>query len=95
MAQVPEAAPEATDLEPTGSADLIGEAMEPLFDDEPVLERWRLLTEAINLHRRALEEPDGATRGRMLQDVIRLHTQWAQSQASAASRSFDPRPRSW
>jgi hypothetical protein len=94
MAQTFRAAAESdTDLD--GSADAVGEAMEPLFEGEPDLERWRLLTEAIHLHRQALDEPDGATRARMLQEVIRLHTRWAQSQASATSRSFSPRSKAW
>ena len=64
--------------------------VEELFAEETELERWSLLTEAIRLHRQALEEPDGSQRSRMLQEVIRLHSRWAQSQASAGSRSFAP-----
>jgi hypothetical protein len=64
--------------------------VEELFAEETELDRWSLLTEAIRLHRQALEEPDGSQRSRMLQEVIRLHSRWAQSQSSAGSRSFAP-----
>jgi hypothetical protein len=65
--------------------------VEELFTEETELERWSLLTEAIRLHRQALEEPDGSQRSRMLQDVIRLHTRWAQSQSALGPRSFAPK----
>ena len=52
-------------------------------DHERDLEQWRLLKEAVLLHRKALEEPDGIERARLLQKVIRLHSRWVQSQRAA------------
>jgi hypothetical protein len=83
------------EYDPDSTAELVEDPDEALFEEEPDLERWRLLTEAIRLHRRAVEEPDGARRAQMLQEVIRLHSRWAQSQNGAVSRALDRRPKAW
>jgi len=86
---------EATDIDPDTSVGAVDDPDEALFEPEPELERWRLLAEAIQLHRRALEEPDGGRRMHMLQEAIRLHSRWAQSQTGAVSRALDQRPKTW
>jgi hypothetical protein len=93
MAHFPRTGPGEPDPELVDGAD--ADPVEALFEEEPDLERWRLLTEAIRLHRRALEEPDGVTRARMLQEAIQLHSRWAQSQTTATSRALDKRPKAW
>ena len=83
------------DPEREGDSEPTPDPVESLFEAEPDLERWRLLTEAIQLHRRALQEPDGVTRAQILQEAIRLHSRWAQSQTAATSRALDQRPKAW
>ncbi len=73
--------------------DLDDDPAESLFEHDPELERRRLLTDAIGLHHRALQEPDGATRAQMLQKVFALHSRWAQSQNAANSRNSERRPK--